>query len=284
MIVGGNSINIIGSKPFIADVDASKVIEYIRATGVVITKPMRDYAHYLITNMKNIGTWQSSLAVYGCLGSTANSHAINWKDLRNLDAAYRLTYFGGGGVTHGVNGITFSGANGVYAETFLSPNILPQNTNFLGLYYNSLTSANRVEGNAVIGSTNGGTGSSLKIEVTNFYNATATANNNSDANRVFGGAPTSKDFLLTVRENSNNTFLVRSNSRIVTKNNSTSIAPSLFTLSIGAVKFGSLSSETNLGTGFTTPLVIIGNTALTQSQATQQLQIATNAQTILNRA
>ena len=119
MIRHGNSIFNIGSSiPCIPDLDASKVIETVRSTGVTITPAMMHYAHYLISNMKNIGTWQLSNAVYGFVGGTSASHKFNWKDLRDVDAAFRLTYTGG--VTHSANGIQFDGSTG-YSNSFLIP-------------------------------------------------------------------------------------------------------------------------------------------------------------------
>jgi len=86
MIRHGNSIfNIGGSIPCLFDLDASKVIEAVRSTGVTITPAMRHYAHYLISNAKNIGTWQLSNAFYGFVGGTAASHKFNWKDLRDVE-------------------------------------------------------------------------------------------------------------------------------------------------------------------------------------------------------
>lgn len=118
----------------VIDADASKVIEAVRSTGVVITRPMIEYAHYLISNMKNIGTWQLSNAVYGFVGGTADSHKWNWKDLRDVDAAYRLVPVTGGiGTTsHSANGIRgFLGTAGNFGafNTFLIPSTVLTNGN-----------------------------------------------------------------------------------------------------------------------------------------------------------
>ena len=112
MIILNNSIG------YTMDADASKVIEAIRATGVAITHPMRNYAHTLVSGLKGTGMWQNSLALYGFLGGTAASHALNWKDLRDLDAAYRLQFFGG--IVHDANGADPNGTTG-YANTFINP-------------------------------------------------------------------------------------------------------------------------------------------------------------------
>jgi len=111
IIFNNNSIG------YVLDTDASKVIEAVRSTGVTITPAMMHYAHYLISNMKNIGTWQLSNAVYGFVGGTAASHKWNWKDLRDVDAAFRLAY--SGGITHSANGMQGNGSTG-YADTKLN--------------------------------------------------------------------------------------------------------------------------------------------------------------------
>ena len=133
IIFNNNSIG------YVLDTDASKVIEAVRSTGVTITPAMRHYAHYLISNMKNIGTWQNSLAVYGFVGGTASSHKWNWKDLRDVDAAFRLTYTGG--VTHSSNGIQFNGSTG-YANTFFNPSIqLSSSSTHLYTYIKAVANA-----------------------------------------------------------------------------------------------------------------------------------------------
>lgn len=121
MISHGNKIfNIGGSIPFIIDVDAYKVIEYIRSTGVTITPTMQYAAHYLVTSLKSIGEWQTSNAVYGMMGGTEASHALNWKDTRNLDAANRLSFLGGGWA-HNALGAKPNGTTS-YASTFFTVN------------------------------------------------------------------------------------------------------------------------------------------------------------------
>lgn len=107
------------------DSDSSKIIEAVRSTGVVITEAMRLYVDYIVSNMKAIGTWDLCNAVYGFVGGTAASHKWNWKDLRDVDAAFRLTYTGG--VTHNSNGIQFDGSTG-YAQSYFNPSINLSNT------------------------------------------------------------------------------------------------------------------------------------------------------------
>ena len=121
IIFNNNSIG------YVLDVDASKVIEAVRSTGVTITPAMMHYAHYLISNMKNIGTWQLSNAVYGFVGGTSASHKWNWKDLRDVDGAFRLTFINTGDIIHSSNGVSFGGTNG-YADSNLLPSLNLNNT------------------------------------------------------------------------------------------------------------------------------------------------------------
>jgi len=65
------------------------------------------------------------------VGGTATTHKFNFMDARDLDAAYRLTFFGG--ITHGTDGATPNGTNG-YADTHLAHNSLSQNDTHLSYY------------------------------------------------------------------------------------------------------------------------------------------------------
>jgi hypothetical protein len=60
-------------------------------------------------------------ALYPFVGSTASQHKFNLKDPRDLDAAFRLRFFGD--VTHSSNGVKGGGVNG-YFDTFLNPSTL----------------------------------------------------------------------------------------------------------------------------------------------------------------
>jgi hypothetical protein len=68
--------------------------------------------------MKAAGVWSKMKAIYPFVGGSASSHKFNLKDPRDLNAAFRLQFFGG--VTHSSNGVQGNGTNG-YANTFLIP-------------------------------------------------------------------------------------------------------------------------------------------------------------------
>jgi hypothetical protein len=90
-------------------------------TAAAITDPTQQTAiDNLVIGLKADGLWTNMQAIYPLVGGTASSHKWNLKDPRDLDAAYRLAFFGGW--THNSNGITGNGAN-TYADTFYnSPN------------------------------------------------------------------------------------------------------------------------------------------------------------------
>jgi hypothetical protein len=70
----------------------------------------------LVKNLKGSGLWSKMTTVYPFVGGSAVSHKFNLKDPRDVNAAYRLNFFGG--VTHDQNGVSFNGTNG-FADTNL---------------------------------------------------------------------------------------------------------------------------------------------------------------------
>jgi hypothetical protein len=96
---------------------------FITAAG--ITDPTQQSAiNTLVIGMKANNVWTNMKAIYPFVGGTASTHKWNLKDPRDLDAAYRLQFFGG--ITHSSNGALPNGTNG-YANTFLNPSIVLSN-------------------------------------------------------------------------------------------------------------------------------------------------------------
>ena len=87
--------------------------------------------------MKTYGIWTKLKAVYPFVGGTATSHKFNLKDPRDLDVAYRLVF--NGGWVHSATGALPNGTTG-YADTFLVPSSVLNETNFAHLSYYSNTS------------------------------------------------------------------------------------------------------------------------------------------------
>ena len=82
-------------------------------------------------NTMDIGLISNSLdtkmkALYPFVGGTASTHKWNFMDARDLDAAFRIAFFGG--MTHNSNGITGNGTN-AYALTYLNANTQLTNSN-----------------------------------------------------------------------------------------------------------------------------------------------------------
>jgi len=104
---------------------------FIIAAGITSTSE-QIAINNLVIGMKSFGLWNLMKAVYPFAGSTASSHKWNLKDPRDLNAAYRLTFFGGW--THASTGATPNGTNG-YAETHLNPSThLSTNSTHLSIY------------------------------------------------------------------------------------------------------------------------------------------------------
>jgi hypothetical protein len=113
------------------DVDAQAVIDAIQLTDA-LTTAQKDAINYRVTQFKIRGTWTKRKAYYGFVGGSANAHKWNWKDPRDMDAAYRLTFIGS--PTHDANGVDWNGAS-QYADTHIIPaSVLTLNSTHLSYY------------------------------------------------------------------------------------------------------------------------------------------------------
>lgn len=107
-------VNIKGLSTSNVDVDAQAFI-----TAAAITDATQQSAiDTLVTGLKTDGLWTKMKAIYPFVGGTATSHKYNLKDPRDLDAAFRLSFFGGW--THSATGALPNGTN-AYANSFLTP-------------------------------------------------------------------------------------------------------------------------------------------------------------------
>lgn len=70
----------------------------------------------LVTDFKTYGIWTKMKAIYPFVGGSASSHKFNLKDPRDLDAAFRLVFYGGW--VHSSTGALPNGSN-AYANTNL---------------------------------------------------------------------------------------------------------------------------------------------------------------------
>ena len=109
---------------------------FITATGISGTNATA--TNQLVIDLKAANIWTKMKAVYPFVGNTSASQKYNLKDPRDLNAAYRLTFFGGG--TFSANGYQPNGTN-AYANTFLAPSAaLTNNNTHLSYYSRTVTS------------------------------------------------------------------------------------------------------------------------------------------------
>jgi hypothetical protein len=127
-----NSYQFGGGVVPVIDPDAQAFLTAAAITDPTITSAIDT----LVIDLKTNGIWSKIYAAYPLVGGTATNHKFNLKDPRDLDAAFRLTFFGG--VTHSVNGMQGNGTNG-YADTFFNPTLQSVGIDNYGVGCNSLT-------------------------------------------------------------------------------------------------------------------------------------------------
>ena len=110
------------------DADA---LAFVTAAGIT-DNTQKTAIDTLVKGLKTNNLWTKMKAIYPFVGGTATTHKFNLKDPRDLDAAFRLQFFGG--ITHSANGVLPNGTNG-YADTFFVPSIQTTlNSEHLSLY------------------------------------------------------------------------------------------------------------------------------------------------------
>jgi hypothetical protein len=120
------------SIPIVSDADAQAFLN----AAVIEDLTQANAINTLVIDLKSNGIWSKSYALYPIVGGTATTHKFNLKDPRDLDAAFRLNFFGG--VTHSATGMQGNGTNG-YADTFFNPTTQGVNIDNYGVGCNSLT-------------------------------------------------------------------------------------------------------------------------------------------------
>ena len=119
-------------------------------TAAAITDPTISGAiNTLVVQMKADNIWSKMKAIYPMVGGSASAHKFNLKDPRDLDAAFRLQFFGG--FTHSSNGATPNGTNG-YADTKLIPSI---NLSINSAHFSKYNRNNDLVGNKIDGAITG---------------------------------------------------------------------------------------------------------------------------------
>ena len=126
-------INSMGSGAAAIDADAQAFI-----TAAAITDSTQQSAiNTLVTDLKGYGIWTKMKALYPFVGGTASSHKFNLKDPRDLDAAYRLVFNGGG--IHSSTGYAGNASN-AWANTHLFAQNTLTNSNLHVSFYSRTAS------------------------------------------------------------------------------------------------------------------------------------------------
>jgi hypothetical protein len=134
----------IGVRSFVAgggnDADAQAFIDAAAITDVT----QQSAINTLVLDLKNYGIWTKMKAIYPFVGGTASTHKWNLKDPRDLNAAFRLVFSGGG--THSSTGWLPNGTNG-FANTFfnISNNFISTSNASMGCYLRTDTSTSSVD-------------------------------------------------------------------------------------------------------------------------------------------
>jgi len=100
------------------DPDAQLFFDAQTGAGVTLTTTQKDAVNQWVVDSKAAGIWTKFKAIYPIVGGTATSHKFNLKNPVDTNAAFRLSFVGGG--THSSNGYKPNGTN-AFADTFLLP-------------------------------------------------------------------------------------------------------------------------------------------------------------------
>lgn len=104
-----------GADQYIAvDTNAIRFLDSAGITDLTIRRAVDS----LVISLKNDGIWSKMDAIYPFVGGTESAHKWNLKDVRNVDAAFRLVF--SGGWTHAATGALPNGTSG-YADTKYNP-------------------------------------------------------------------------------------------------------------------------------------------------------------------
>jgi hypothetical protein len=118
------------------DPDAEAFLLAAGITDATITSAINN----LVLSLKADNIWTKMIAIYPFVGGTASTHKFNLKDPRDLNAAFRLEYFGS--PTHSADGMQGNGSS-QYANTSLNcRNILTRTNSGVSYYCRNNTTSN----------------------------------------------------------------------------------------------------------------------------------------------
>jgi hypothetical protein len=213
---------------------------FITATGITNTT-QQSAINTLVLDLKSYGIWTKTKAIYPMVSDASTSalraeqHKYNLKDPRDLDAAFRLTFFGGW--THSSTGALPNGIDSV-ANTYLNTATVIANANDGHLSYYSRTNNS---GTSQIEMGNRDNSSSFNL-VIKFGTSICTAAINMSDTNTFSNTTSSSGFY---HANQNNTANVRkmfkNGTALATQTVAQNSQPSL-NIYIGARNFNNVPS------------------------------------------
>jgi hypothetical protein len=250
----------------VSDADAQAFV----TNAAIVDQVEANAVNKLVIDMKAAGVWSKMKAIYPFVGGSASSHKFNLKDPRDLDAAFRLQFFGG--VTHSSNGVQGNGTNG-YANTFLSPaSNLIQNSTHLSFYSRTNVSSTQAE----LGSLGINTIERIAMALSFSGNFSSDLYNQTTG-RVAAANANSTGFYVGSRINSTTHKAFKNNSQLGSTNTGASGNISLILNSIEVLRFNSAFYSTKQ-CAFSS----IGD-GLTDTEVTNLYNAIQTFQTTLNR-
>ncbi len=239
---------------------------FINATGISGTNASA--INTLVGALKAASIWTKMKALYPVVGGTATTHMYNLKNPLDTNAAFRLTFAGGG--THSSNGYQPNGTN-AYANTFCGTNSMLLNSAHISYYSRTNTTTNTGTELTSFGVSN----SELSIKVST---SGGLARINQSGAVGYTAVADSRGLFMSNRTTSNSTKFIR-NSILLNNytNASTSVSTTSFFLGAGSSS-GSPFSYSNIQCAFAT----IGD-GLTDLESQLFYQITEKYQVALSR-
>lgn len=213
---------------YLSGVDPDAAI-FFAATGIVDTT-QKSATNRLFTDFKDAAIYSKIIAGYPMVGGTATTCKYNLKDPRDLDAAFRLTFFNS--PTFSSNGVDWNGST-QYADTHCSPSLMNQNSLHISYYSRQNVSETAVDMGCA------GGGSQVQIQL---YNGSLYTDNNDNSSQLASGGVNSAAFFINSRTGSAGWSAYR-NAINVGNKTYTAVAGSSYNIYIGAYNNG--GSTTN---------------------------------------
>ena len=204
---------IIGSSVTVASGDAD-ALAFFTAAGITDTT-QKTAVNTLVTDLKTANIWTKMKALYPFVGGSATSHKFNLKDPRDLNDAFRLTFFGG--LTHDSNGMLGNGINGYVNTNLIASSIL--NKDSLSLSFYSRTNDNYGTNTNEINLNAGYSASGyLSLRTNNKTTGVAASSLGNDDTDGVAGSNTSSGFALATKTAANSTRKYFKNGALIGSN------------------------------------------------------------------